>query len=67
MVSAIVAVIGFLPAAFSHGIGAEIQQPVARVVVDGLISPTILTLLVLPAVCALIIRRSADAEAPAAA
>ena len=66
VVSAIVAVIGFLPAAFSHGIGAEIQQPLARVVVGGLISSTILTLLVLPAVYGLITRRSADSEAPAA-
>ena len=62
VVSAIVAVIGFLPAAFSHGIGAEIQQPLARVVVGGLISSTILTLLALPAVYALIIGRSAAEE-----
>jgi len=53
MVSAIVAVIGFLPAALSHGIGAEIQRPLARVVIGGLISSTALTLLVLPAVYAL--------------
>jgi cobalt-zinc-cadmium resistance protein CzcA len=66
VVSAIVAVIGFLPAAFSHGIGAEIQQPLARVVVGGLISSTVLTLLVLPAVYALIIGRPTSAEAPAA-
>jgi cobalt-zinc-cadmium resistance protein CzcA len=66
VVSAIVAVIGFLPAALSHGIGAEIQQPLARVVVGGLISSTILTLLALPAVYALITRRSAVAEEPAA-
>jgi cobalt-zinc-cadmium resistance protein CzcA len=57
VVSGIVAVIGFLPAAFSHGIGAEIQRPLARVVVGGLISSTFLTLLVLPAVYALIARR----------
>jgi cobalt-zinc-cadmium resistance protein CzcA len=50
IVSAIVAVIGFLPAALSHGIGAEIQRPLARVVIGGLISSTPLTLLVLPAV-----------------
>mgnify|MGYP003694019393 CR=1 FL=1 len=36
VVSAIVAVIGFLPAALSHGIGAEIQRPLARVVIGGL-------------------------------
>jgi cobalt-zinc-cadmium resistance protein CzcA len=40
--------------ALSHGIGAEIQQPLARVVIGGLISSTVLTLLVLPAVYALI-------------
>jgi cobalt-zinc-cadmium resistance protein CzcA len=66
VVSAIVAVIGFLPAAFSHGIGAEIQQPLARVVVGGLISSTVLTLLALPAVYALIIRRPAGRAATVA-
>jgi cobalt-zinc-cadmium resistance protein CzcA len=65
VVSAIVAIIGFLPAAFSHGIGAEIQQPLARVVVGGLISSTVLTLLALPAVYALIVARSRASEAPA--
>ena len=50
IVSAIVAIIGFLPAAVSHGIGAEIQRPLARVVIGGLISSTPLTLLVLPAI-----------------
>jgi len=53
VVSAVVAVIGFLPAALSQGIGAEIQRPLARVVIGGLISSTALTLLVLPAICAL--------------
>jgi len=65
IVSAIVAVIGFLPAALSHGIGSEIQRPLARVVIGGLISSTALTLLVLPAVYALIAGRPAAAE-PAA-
>ncbi len=61
MVSAIVAVIGFLPAALSHGIGAEIQRPLARVVIGGLISSTVLTLLVLPAVYLLLgVRRAAE-------
>ncbi len=50
IVSGIVAVIGFLPAALSHEIGAEIQRPLARVVIGGLISSTALTLLVLPAI-----------------
>jgi cobalt-zinc-cadmium resistance protein CzcA len=57
VVSAVVAVIGFLPAALSHGIGAEIQRPLARVVIGGLISSTALTLLVLPAVYALFAHR----------
>ena len=54
IVSAIVAVIGFMPAAMSHGIGAEIQRPLARVVIGGLVSSTALTLVVLPSVYALL-------------
>jgi heavy metal efflux system protein len=64
VVSAVVAVIGFLPATLSQGIGAEIQRPLARVVIGGLISSTALTLLVLPAICALGSRREADLEPP---
>jgi len=60
VVSAIVAVIGFLPAALSQGIGSEIQRPLARVVIGGLISSTVLTLLVLPAVYAWITGSSGD-------
>jgi cobalt-zinc-cadmium resistance protein CzcA len=65
VVSAIVAVIGFLPAALSHGIGSEIQRPLARVVIGGLISSTILTLLVLPAVYALRAGRAQPPTPPA--
>ena len=57
--SAIVAVIGFLPAALSQGIGSEIQRPLARVVIGGLLSSTVLTLLVLPAVYAWVSGRDA--------
>jgi len=67
-VSAVVAVIGFLPAALSHGIGAEIQRPLARVVIGGLVSSTPLTLLVLPAVYAFLsrqTRRHRGSDAPA--
>ena len=56
------AVIGFLPAALSQGIGAEIQRPLARVVIGGLISSTALTLLVLPAICALLSGRETELE-----
>jgi cobalt-zinc-cadmium resistance protein CzcA len=64
VVSAVVAVVGFLPAALSHGIGSEIQRPLARVVIGGLVSSTALTLLVLPAVYALFARRRAGTEPP---
>ncbi|HKA58976.1 MAG TPA: efflux RND transporter permease subunit, partial [Gemmatimonadales bacterium] len=63
IVAGIVAVIGFLPAALSHGIGAEIQRPLARVVVGGLVSSTVLTLLALPAVYALRARREEPTQA----
>ena len=56
------AVIGFLPAALSHGIGSEIQKPLARVVIGGLISSTALTLLALPAVYALFAARREERE-----
>jgi cobalt-zinc-cadmium resistance protein CzcA len=62
VVSGIVAVVGFIPAAISHGIGSEIQRPLARVVVGGLISSSILTLLVLPVVYALIAGRGGRGE-----
>src|SRR5437870_6467231 len=58
VVSGIVAVIGFLPAALSHGIGAEIQRPLARVVIGGLVTSTAMTLLVLPAIYAMLARRA---------
>ena len=61
-VAAVVAVIGFIPAAVSQGIGAEIQRPLARVVIGGLISSTALTLLVLPAVYALFAARPPRSE-----
>ena len=64
IVSAIVAVIGFLPAALSHGIGAEIQRPLARVVIGGLVSSTALTLLVLPAIYGLLTRWQERREPP---
>jgi heavy metal efflux system protein len=66
VVSGIVAVIGFIPAAISHGIGSEIQRPLARVVIGGLLSSTVLTLLVLPAFYALIARRSEPEPLPEA-
>ena len=67
IVSGIVAVIGFLPAAISTGIGSEIQKPLARVVVGGLVSSTLLTLLVLPAIFTVLsVRPHRDGPPPAA-
>jgi heavy metal efflux system protein len=48
LMTALVASLGFLPMAFSHGAGAEVQRPLATVVIGGLITSTLLTLLVVP-------------------
>ena len=48
--TALVASLGFLPMALAHGRGAEVQRPLATVVIGGIISCTMLTLLVLPAI-----------------
>ena len=50
LMTALVASMGFLPMALSHGDGAEVQRPLATVVIGGLLTSTILTLLVLPAI-----------------
>jgi cobalt-zinc-cadmium resistance protein CzcA len=59
LMTALVASIGFLPVAFSTGTGAEVQRPLATVVIGGLVTSTLLTLLVLPAVYVRLGRRSA--------
>ncbi len=48
IMTALVASLGFLPMALSNGSGAEVQKPLATVVIGGLLSATLLTLLVLP-------------------
>lgn len=50
LMTALVASMGFLPMALSHGDGAEVQRPLATVVIGGLVTSTLLTLLVLPAI-----------------
>ncbi|WP_246661052.1 MULTISPECIES: efflux RND transporter permease subunit [unclassified Tardiphaga] len=50
--TALVASLGFVPMALATGTGAEVQRPIATVVIGGLISATLLTLLVLPALVA---------------
>ncbi|MCI0401422.1 MAG: CusA/CzcA family heavy metal efflux RND transporter, partial [Gammaproteobacteria bacterium] len=56
MLTALVASLGFIPMALSHGMGAEVQRPLATVVIGGLITSTALTLLVLPTVYAWVFR-----------
>ncbi len=48
LMTALVAVFGFIPMMISTGIGAEVQKPLASVVIGGIISSTLLTLIVLP-------------------
>ena len=50
LMTALVASMGFLPMALSHGDGSEVQRPLATVVIGGLVTSTLLTLFVLPAV-----------------
>ncbi len=64
LMTALVASLGFVPMAIAHGTGAEVQRPLATVVIGGLITSTALTLLVLPGVARLLLgrRRVRDAE-----
>ncbi|MCF8164159.1 MAG: CusA/CzcA family heavy metal efflux RND transporter [Polynucleobacter sp.] len=58
VVTALVASLGFLPMAIATGTGAEVQRPLATVVIGGILSSTLLTLLVLPMLYLLAHRRS---------
>jgi heavy metal efflux system protein len=66
LTTALVASLGFLPMALSTGAGAEVQKPLATVVIGGLLSSTLLTLLVLPTVYARFEPDSAPAKLPVA-
>ncbi len=48
LMTALVASLGFVPMALAHGTGAEVQRPLATVVIGGILSSTLLTLIVLP-------------------
>jgi heavy metal efflux system protein len=63
LMTALVASFGFVPMAISHGAGAEIQRPLATVVIGGVITSTLLTLIVLPTLYERIERRVHDDEA----
>jgi cobalt-zinc-cadmium resistance protein CzcA len=58
IMTALMAMFGLLPAALSTGIGSETQKPLAVVVIGGLISATILVMIILPAIYMLIYRKS---------
>ncbi|MBR0753505.1 CusA/CzcA family heavy metal efflux RND transporter [Bradyrhizobium jicamae] len=60
LMTALVAALGFVPMAIATGAGAEVQRPLATVVIGGVVSSTILTLLVLPALYVLFRREHAD-------
>ena len=57
LMTALVASLGFIPMALATGTGAEVQRPLATVVIGGILSSTALTLLVLPALYHSVLRR----------
>ena len=63
LMTALVASLGFVPMALNSGIGSEVQRPLATVVIGGIITSTILTLFVLPALYHLVHRREAGRQA----
>jgi heavy metal efflux system protein len=60
LTTASVAALGLVPAAMSHGLGSDVQRPLATVVVAGLVSATALTLILLPGMYALVERAVAS-------
>ena len=57
LTTALVASLGFVPMALNTGTGAEVQRPLATVVIGGIVSSTLLTLLLLPALYRIVHRR----------
>ena len=62
LMTALVASLGFVPMAIATGAGSEVQRPLATVVIGGIVSSTILTLLVLPALYVLFRRETTDQQ-----
>ncbi len=60
LMTALVASLGFVPMALNTGIGSEVQRPLATVVIGGIVSSTLLTLVVLPALYRLVCARDTD-------
>ena len=63
LMTALVASLGFVPMAFNTGVGAEVQRPLATVVIGGIVSSTLLTLVVLPALYYTVQRFNGTAKA----
>jgi heavy metal efflux system protein len=66
LMTALVASLGFVPMAIATGAGAEVQRPLATVVIGGIVSSTILTLLVLPALYTLFRREAVTTKSTSA-
>jgi cobalt-zinc-cadmium resistance protein CzcA len=62
LVTALVAALGFVPMAFNVGTGAEVQRPLATVVIGGIVTSTVLTLVVLPILYRLLHGRGSSAS-----
>ena len=64
LMTALVAALGFVPMALNTSVGAEVQRPLATVVIGGVIADNLLTLMVLPALYALFGRRPTSMRWP---
>ncbi|HRJ33884.1 MAG TPA: CusA/CzcA family heavy metal efflux RND transporter [Fimbriimonadaceae bacterium] len=62
LMTALVAALGFIPMALNTGVGAEVQRPLATVVIGGILSATLLTLVVLPVLYAIFERESSKEQ-----
>jgi len=58
LMTALLAILGLLPMALSHGIGSETQRPLAIVIIGGLVSATLLTLMLLPTLYLVVERKN---------
>ena len=62
LMTALVASLGFVPMAISTGTGAEVQKPLATVVIGGLITSTLLTMIIIPALYKIFTRNSEGSD-----
>lgn len=58
--TALVASLGFFPMAFNTGMGSEVQRPLATVVIGGLVTSTLLTMLIIPSLMSLVMQKQKD-------